>query len=233
MTFYQRCASRCALPILVGGLLLAAASVHAETTSLQGSLAADDSLAVFSFDLLAAGDVRAQTWSYRGGTNAVGANVAAGGFAPVLSLFDGSGQLVAMDIGSSNTCSKSFCWDASFAYLGAVPGQYTLVLSQDGNTPLGMLADGYAMTGQTHYTAAYLGSNSANASFIQVDGTQRTGRWALDLTLPALVTVVPEPGSPGLFVAGLAALGLLQRRIRRGRSNATFKAQHQGLPHAS
>jgi hypothetical protein len=197
------------------GLALAAGVSHAGTITLQGALSADDGLAVSSFDLLAAGDVEARTWSYNGGSNAAGEAVAPGGFAPVLSLFDGAGSLVATDVGSAHTCALSFCWDASLVYLGATPSHYTLVLSQDGNTPLGALADGYAMAGQPHYTSAYLGGGNPNASFVQIDGAQRTGNWALDVTLPAGVTLVSEPDAAALVAVGLAVLVFLRPRARR------------------
>lgn len=191
---------------------LASSAALADTSSLQGRFTTDDALAVYSFELSAPGDVSARTWSYSGGTAASGAAVSAGGFAPVLSLFDGSGSLVQLDVGSSHSCDFSFCWDAALQYNGVRPGHYTLVLSQDGNTPLGGLAEGFAQAGQPHYTAAYLGGAAPDALFIQVDGSQRSSLWALNLALPAGVSPVPEPGPASLLAAGLAVLVLLRRR---------------------
>ena len=119
----------------------------------------------------------------------------------MLALFDSAGMQVAVNVGSFNTCAVNFCWDAAFSFVGALPGAYTLILSQDGNDPLGWLSDGYAMTGQPNYTAQYLGGSNPDATFVQVDGTQRTGLWALNVSVPAGVSVVPEPGSAALLLA--------------------------------
>jgi PEP-CTERM motif len=118
-------------------------------------------------------------------------------------------------VGSTGVCPSSvsgFCWDAAFNLPRAPAGAYTLVISQDGNTPLGTLSDGFLMTGQPHYTAAYLGGSDTLAGFIKLDGTQRTGAWALDLELPAGVAVVPEPATLALWLSGLCALAGLARR---------------------
>lgn len=205
--------SRCprAAVLLSTGLALITCSAQASVFSFQGAFGADDDLAVFTFTLAAAGNVSATTFSYNGGTNGNGAAVAAGGFAPVLALFDSAGMQVAGNVGSANTCGLSFCWDAVFSFVGAAPGAYTLILSQDGNNPLGLLGDGYALSGQPHYTAQYLGGSNPTATFVQVDGTQRTGRWALDVTVPAGVSVVPEPSTTALLLAGVAVLGALRR----------------------
>ncbi|RZL31435.1 MAG: hypothetical protein EOP35_22040, partial [Rubrivivax sp.] len=115
----------------------------AGTSSHSGKFVDDDDRYTFDFSLAAAGPLLVETQSF-----------AAGGFAPVLSLFDASGQLLQLDAGSSHTCigGGSFCWDAHFA-LDLTAGAYRLVLTQDGNLPLGpTLADGFAMTGRPDYT---------------------------------------------------------------------------------
>jgi hypothetical protein len=191
--------------------------LQAANSSFTGIFATDDELATFLIDLPAAGDITALTLSYSGGPNGIGQAIPAVGFAPVLTLFDGVGNDVYGNSGSGNICQGggSFCWDASFSYIGAPAGHYTLVLSQDGNTPLGQLAEGFSMTGQPHYTAQFLGSpGNPNATFIQIDGAQRSGHWALDLTVPNGASVVPEPDAATLLVAGLAIAGLARRRAR-------------------
>ena len=61
--------------------------------SFAGSLAADDSVQLFSFTL-AAGTVTLQTYSYAGGMNQAGMVVPRGGFDPILALFNDAGVLI-------------------------------------------------------------------------------------------------------------------------------------------
>jgi hypothetical protein len=100
-----------------------------------------------------------------------------------------------------------FCWDAALD-LPLGPGQYTLVLTQDGNDPLGTaVTDGFSQDGRPDYTGVdHLGQPGLR--FIQVDGQARDGHWALDLT----VSAVPEMGSAALLGAGLLLLTLASRR---------------------
>lgn len=50
-----------------------------------------------------------------------------------------------------------------------------------------------------------------NATFIDINGSQRTGHWALDLSLDGSVSQVPEPASVALLAAGLALFALRRR----------------------
>lgn len=198
---------------------LACGGAAASTVSLQGSFQDDDELFVIHFKLDQTDQVSASSFSFGGGLNAAGQTIASGGFAPVLTLFlQGFGPLV-LARGSSRTCgagsgsadpASGFCWDANFSeWLPA--GEYDLVLSQDGNEALGQsLADGYARTGEHDYTGwDYLGQ--PDLRFVQVDGTQRTGFWALDITGAPID--LPEPGTA--LLALLGGLGLSAGTRRR------------------
>jgi hypothetical protein len=183
--------------------------------SFEGDFSVDDQLAIFQIDLVAPGDLSALSLSYLGGTNGRGTAIAAGGFAPVLSLFGADDfYLYGASLNAGPPGCSSFCWDASFSFNGAAAGRYTLVLSQAGNEPDPALPwqQAFPMTvaQEHHYTAQYL-PGEPSARFIEIDGSQRTGHWALDLSLTGSVSPVPEPASAALLAAGLALLALRRR----------------------
>lgn len=198
-------------------LLLAAGSAGAGTVLVDGQFTQDDALFSFGFDLVQDDVFTATTFSY-GGSAAHG--IAPGGFAPVLALFQDGFGLLQLAVGSTNTCGSgsgspdpvsTFCWDAQLTLTGAAAGHYTLVLSQDGNLPLGVdLADGYSQTllAAHDYTSIYNGQ--PGSTFIDVTGLPRTGHWAMELSAPNS-PAVPEPGSALLLVAGLALLPAARR----------------------
>ena len=202
------------LTLLTGVLMLSLmGTAAAETRVHQGLLASDDALAVVDFELLAEDLFSVRSLSFAGGRTGLGTAVAAGGFAPVLTLFDlGSGGLVTGDRGSAHSAGNcigaadaatGFCWDAGFSHT-LTAGRYRLVLSQDGNDPLGGLADGFSQQGQADYTAAY-GGLAGGAMFVAVNGQQRDGHWALAFSADQLAPV-PEPTQAWLLAAGLGWL---------------------------
>lgn len=190
------------------GLVLGAGSAHAATQSYSGLFSLDDERALMSFTVATPGAVTMQTWSFGGGIDGAGNAVAAGGFAPVLSLFDATDALIGVaqagvaGCGDGNVDSSSgYCWDVSWSgVLGA--GSYLAVLTQDDNSPTGpFLSDGFLRDGQGNFTGPnFLG---VAGSFILVDGAQRDGHWALDVTTP-----IPEPEPWAVLLAGLGLIGL-------------------------
>src|SRR5436309_2168188 len=107
---------------LVTVAAMLAATSYGASISYTGNFVQDDDVVILSFDLASPQTVTLRTWSFAGGTNAGGGLVPAGGFAPVLSLFDASGakDLLAVDRdGGAGPCgaraadpASGFCWDA-------------------------------------------------------------------------------------------------------------------------
>ena len=214
-------AAAAALLGLVGvivGTLVVAPAARADTVSYSGSFSDDDERFSLGFSFVAAQTLVARTFSYGGGVNGDAQVIGAGGFAPVLSLFDATGLLLQIASGSAADClsgvgavdpASGFCWDVGLSAALAA-GDYTLVLTQDANLPFGpSLADGFSMTGSPDYTGlAYLGL--PDLRFINVDGSQRDGHWALDVN----ATAIPVPSSVALLAAGFLAFGATVRRCR-------------------
>jgi hypothetical protein len=214
---HRAAATASATAAVLAAVLACGTAAQAAPVTYEGEFSRDDERFVFEFDLGGPSAIDAKTLSW-----------ALGGFAPVLTLF-GPGGLLQQAVGSSNTCgpgsgapdaASGFCWDAAFGGLFNA-GRYTLVLTQDGNLALGdSLADGFQQDGQAHYTGTwYLGDDSR--SFINVDGSARSGAWQLVLDLRALdVNGVPEPASwalCGLALAAALTAGSRHRGRRAGR----------------
>jgi hypothetical protein len=189
---------------------LAAGVATAAPLQFDGTFAADDARFVFSFHLDAPTTLLANTTSF-----------AQGGFAPILTLFGAAGG-VQQAVGSAMLCGagsgaqdpmSGACWDAVFGTsIGA--GDYTLVLTQDGNYALGdTLADGFQQDGFSHYTSVfYLGNEGPLC--VNADASQRSCSWALTVDgLPQAPSgQAPEPGSLALAGIALLALGRARRR---------------------
>ena len=194
---------------------LASANVMFSTV---GTFTHDDDQVFFSISLVAPEIVTMRTWSFAGGTNAMGQVIPAGGFAPVLSLFNASApqDLIAFDTGGTAPSGcvtrnidpvTGFCLDA-FLQESLPAGSYRLYLTEFDNTPNGpTLADGFFEQGNGNFTGGPFFLN-AGAGF------QRTGEWAVDVTTPG--TTVPEPSSAALAISVLSILTLWSCSRKRG-----------------
>jgi hypothetical protein len=183
--------------------VLLASSLTAADVSYTGNFSGDGDIFTAGFVLAAPGSVTLRTWSFAGGTNAAGSVIPAGGFAPVVSLFDAAGNLLQFDDGGVAPVgcgaraidpASGFCLDGFIqGVLG--PGSYTVILTEWDNTPNGpTLADGFLEDGNGDFTGGPFFLN-AGAGF------QRTSAWALDVSGIA----APEP-SPAILTV-LALLG--------------------------
>lgn len=195
---------------------ISAAQASAATVSYSGTLATDDQVQMYSYTLNQNATVVFSTDSYGGGVTD-GSTVAAGGFVPVLTLFDSSGVVIGNN-GGSGMCSGSMLTDPTTglcddAYLqqSLAAGTYTLALTEFFNEPNGPnLSDGFSEQGQGNFT----GPNcNASGAFYQTDVApcvQRTGNFSLSI---ASTTATPEPSTLWL-AAPLLFIGALLRRNR-------------------
>jgi hypothetical protein len=209
---------------VVALVLLCAVISSAEPIWFQGTFNQDDDLASIGITLASDGTLTVRTLSFAGGTASDGTVVPAGGFAPVLALFDSTG----LEIGAPDywaTCdanhttadpTSGFCYDA-FLSFSLPAGGYLLAVSQADNVPsIGLWGAGYTRDGQPEFTGQTWGPGSGTF-YLQLPDSyeQRTGNWFVDINADVDFQAgeVPEPNAMMLLIAGV--LSLCSRRLRR------------------
>ena len=192
---------------MITGVVLAllGASAGAANFSFTGSFTRDDDVQLFRFAVAAPSlsTVTLLTLSYAGGTNAAGSPVPAGGFDPVISLFDATGALIgeADDGGATSDPVTGLALDAVLQ-IDLTAGDYVAALTQSPNFAFGpSLADGFELAGSGNFAGGFVDAFG--------NGNPRDGHWALDILSAASASVgaaVPEPPVALLLAVGLAGL---------------------------
>ncbi len=186
-----------------------ASSLAAGAFSFTGSFNAGDQIQYFNFTT--SGGTTIYTLHYGGGTNGAQQAILAGGFDPLLTIYDSTGAQVGISDdsvpGSGAGCispaslGNNGCYDSHFSGPLGV-GDYVAALTQFNNTPNGALADGFT------YAAS---CSSQFCDKFDLD-TALTGNWAVDFTATGAASLAPEPVTSALAASALALILILQRK---------------------
>ncbi len=210
-------ATMATLSLGLGSIFIDFHPAQAADFSFRGNFATDDEVQLFNFSVETTSTITLETLSYGGGTQADGTVIDSGGFDPILTLFDGSGNAIA------GNDDNPFLRIPDSLLTGSIsPGNYTVALTQYDNFFLGSLGDnisrGFALEGNPNFTSIF---GCSNGQFCSFNGLNRTNEWAFDvLNVETAVTVqpsanVPEPTSIlSLFTIGTWAVVSLQRQKR-------------------
>jgi hypothetical protein len=183
-----------------------AAPASAADYSYTGTLTDPSQVLLFNFTVASNSNVTLRTYSYAGGTNAAGQVIGSGGFDPILTLFDGSGDIIDdNDDGGSNVPADGGSHYDTFLQALLTPGNYTVSVQAYSNFANGPnLSDGFEGDG---------------------DFNGRSNAWAFDvLNVDAATQVggaVPEPSTWAMMLLGFGATGFAMRRRKNAGTLAT------------
>lgn len=172
---------------------------------------------VRSFTLADSANVAAVTFSYGGGTNALGQAIAEGGLEPYLSLFDASGAFIASTYsgvtcpaGANTNSGSGQCYDVRLDAGTLAAGTYQIALSAFANqsyaenSGAGTLADGFTDLGNL------FPGEDLHYAFDVVTTASGTGT-------PPVTAVTPEPPSLLLTGTALCLVVFAASRMRQAR----------------
>lgn len=210
------------LAVAAGLAISSPAYAATQDFSFTGNFSGDADVQQFNFTIGATSDVTLRSYSYAGGTMADGTVISAGGFDPILALWDASGDLVQeFDDGPEPVPDDPVTFnqfDTNLLLTGLAPGSYTATIAQYSNFAAGTnLSDGFTESGD-FFTAGF---GCSNGQFCDVSADNRTSFWAFDVlgvdsaVAPPPTPTIPLPAGLPLLLTGLAGFGLLARRKSR------------------
>ena len=186
--------------------LVSAPAARGANITLQGTIGTDDAVQLFNVSVATAGSVDILSYGYAGGTTSTGAVVPRDGFDTILTLFSAFGVFI-----DDNDDDASIAADPATGLTGdariaaaLAAGSYILALTEFDNFSVGNLSDGFAETGNPHFTASdsfTSGGPCPGDVLRDVSGTAghcRTGNWAIDFVNVDTATAassVPEPSA--------------------------------------
>jgi hypothetical protein len=216
---------------------LSAGSIY----SFTGTLSSPEDASETTFSLTAADTVTIQTWGFGGGTNASAQVIMAGGFDPLIALFDGPVATATMATdGSANPLADADnLLNPPWSYVGNCPpagtvaigtdndcgddfmqvalgvGTYTLVLTDASYIPFAVFDNGSLAEGFEDLTSGVFQTcDPVSNACITPDGN-----YAVDIlsAQPDLITT-PEPSALSMLGIALAALPVLRTSRKRRKS---------------
>jgi hypothetical protein len=182
--------------------LVTASSLPASIISVFGTFITDDEQAKIYYTVQNEANVTVSTTSF-----------ATGGFLPILSVFDDTGNFVDLNSGGASNSDASLTWTS---HAGV---QYLVVLTEYDNfpnlIPTNTYSDGFTRDGQGNFTELLYGFPGP----FRLDSDQLTGDWTVEFTStdPSLL-VTPEPGTAALLLGGAL---LLARRLKKRSAEPT------------
>lgn len=168
--------------------------------SFNGSFTADDDVQLFEFSIDTQASVTLRSVGYAGGLNAAEESVSAGGFDPILTLFDADLNVIDVNddglppnVGIDPVSGISY---DPFLESDLAAGNYTVALTQFDNFHDGLTDDlslGFGRDGEPNFT--FTDGFGTAAFFNDFGGNARTGNWAFDIlnVSQASAVAVPEP----------------------------------------
>lgn len=195
----------------LGAAIAVISPAEAADLSFRGSFSSDDDVQLFNFSVTNPATVTLRTYSFAGGTQADGTVISAGGFDPILALFDGSGRLIDQnDDGNNNVQRDPVTGSRYDTFLSTAlnPGNYTVSIMQFANFAAGPnLSNGFTRQGTGNF----------RNGFVSGGRFQRTSAWAFDVLNVSQASIVPSGAAiptPALL-PGLIGMGVATWRKRK------------------